>query len=79
MPEAHATLIKFVAEYERLCDMFCVKPERHSLYRDLKEFLNEGYTFRLCCHDCDVCPSPVGQRRAGEADAGGTKGREAGD
>ncbi len=31
----------FCKEYERLCDLFVIDPEKHKSYRDFKEMLND--------------------------------------
>lgn len=38
-PEFLAALLRFVAEYERICNVFCMQPKRHKVYQELMQHL----------------------------------------
>lgn len=40
-PEQLAVLEAFFKHYLWLCDVFCVKPERHQEYLDMQDFLEK--------------------------------------
>ena len=39
MTEADRLLLALTAEYARLCDLFCLKPHRHKIYREVTNYL----------------------------------------